>query len=89
MSDTILKEKFISDDESDVLHKLIIFNSGHIWDEVIIQLQKATGFDIIQCEQIAIIAHTKGKAVVCSGDISKLNRINSVLKEIKLITEIE
>ncbi|MFZ1323308.1 MAG: hypothetical protein WAT71_17265 [Ignavibacteria bacterium] len=89
MSDTIYKEKIISYDESEVLHKLIIFNSSHIWDDVIIQLQKGTGFDIIQCEQIAIIAHTKGKAVVCSGDIPKLNSVNSVLKEIQLVTEIE
>lgn len=89
MSETNLKEKYISDDESDVLHKLIIFNSNHIWDDVILQLIKATGFDILQCEQIAIIAHTKGKAVVCSGDIPKLNKINTVLKEINLVTEIE
>lgn len=89
MSDTDFKEKIIFDGENDVLHKLILFNSNHIWDEVILQLQKATGFDILQCEQIAVIAHTKGKAVVCSGDIPKLNGINSVLKEIKLVTEIE
>ncbi len=69
--------------------KLILFNSGHIWDEVILQLQKATGYDIVHCEQIAMIAHTKGKAVVKSGDIEELDIINNVLREIKLITSIE
>ncbi|MBS1518007.1 MAG: ATP-dependent Clp protease adaptor ClpS [Bacteroidetes bacterium] len=89
MTDTILKNKSITGDESSVLHKLILFNSNHIWDDVISQLCKATGFDMLKCEQIAVFAHTKGKALVCTGEISKLNNINSVLKEINLITEIE
>ncbi|MBK8551187.1 MAG: ATP-dependent Clp protease adaptor ClpS [Ignavibacteria bacterium] len=61
----------------------------HTWDDVILQLQKATGYDIIHCEQIAIIAHTKGKAVVKSGDIEELEIINNILREIMLITSIE
>lgn len=67
---------------------LILFNSGHYWDEVVNQLKKATGFDILQCEQIAMIAHTKGKAVVLSGDVNKLLPVDNVLKEIGLVTEI-
>jgi hypothetical protein len=76
-------------DEIPVIRKLIIYNSNHIWDEVIHQLQKATGFDLLHCEQIAIIAHTKGLATVKSGDYDELNKIDNVLKEIKLITEIK
>jgi len=82
-------EKEIHFGDSDVLHRLILFNSNHIYDDVIHQLEKATGFDIIQCEQIAIIAHTKGKATVKSGEMDELNKINMVLKEISLVTEIE
>ncbi len=67
---------------------LILFNSGHYWDEVVNQLKKATGFDILQCEQIAMIAHTKGKAVVISGDINRLLPVENVLNEIGLHTEI-
>ncbi len=81
-------EKEIHLGDTDELHRLVLFNSNHFYDDVITQLQKATGYDIIQCEQIAIIAHTKGKAVVKSGEIEELNQINSVLKEINLITEI-
>jgi len=88
MTGTITETENITTDENAVLHKLILFNSNHIWDDVIIQLSKATGYSNMQCEQIAIIAHTKGKAVVSTGDIPKLNYINSVLKEIKLVTEI-
>lgn len=74
---------------TNVSDKLILFNSGHVWDEVILQLKKATGYDIIHCEQIATIAHTKGKAVVKSGEIEELSMINNVLREIRLITSIE
>lgn len=76
-------------DTVNVLCKLVLFNSNHFWDDVICQLQKATGYDIIHCEQIATIAHTKGKAIVKSGDIEELEGINHILKEIELITTIE
>lgn len=81
--------KHIDDSEIPTLRKLILYNSSHIWEDVILQLQKATGFDIIQCEQIAIIAHTKGKAVVKSGEYEELSAIDSVLREINLVTEIQ
>lgn len=74
--------------DTDEMRRLILYNSNHFYDDVITQLQKATGYDTIQCEQIAIIAHTKGKAVVKSGEMDELNQINSVLKEINLVTEI-
>lgn len=83
------KEEILVDKDTPVLRKLILYNSNHIWDDVINQLKKATGFDMVHCEQIAVIAHTTGKAVVKSGEISELNRIDAVLKEIDLITEIQ
>lgn len=73
----------------DIPKKLLLFNSIHVWEEVIMQIHKATGFDIVHCEQIAMIAHTKGKAVVKSGDLEDLQKIDSVLKEINLVTKIE
>lgn len=69
--------------------KLILFNSSHFWDDVVKQIQKATGYDMQHCEQIAMIAHTKGKAVVMSGDVEKLFPVEIVLKEIGLQTEIQ
>ena len=87
--DTNYLKKEATDEVVCELRKLILFNSTHTWDDVILQLQKATGYDIIHCEQIAIIAHTKGKAVVKSGDIEELEIINNILREIMLITSIE
>lgn len=83
------KEKDNSDIKILELRKLILYNSSHRWDEVILQLEKATGYDMIHCEQIATIAHTKGKAVVKSGEIDELEIINNILKQISLITSIE
>jgi hypothetical protein len=71
------------------IHQLILYNSNHIWEDVILQLQKATHYDIVHCEQIATIAHIKGKAIVKTGKYEELTGINEVLKEIHLITEIK
>ena len=87
--ETVTFQKEISDNTFSGLRKLILYNSNHLWDDVINQLRKATGYDILRCEQIAIIAHTKGKAVVKSGTAEELGTINNVLREISLITEIE
>ncbi len=81
-------EHNVTDINVNVLRRLFIYNSNHFWDDVILQLQKATGFDTQQCEQIAVIAHTAGKAVVKSGEFEELKKINDVLKEINLITKI-
>ncbi len=82
-------QKETSDNTVSELRKLILYNSNHLWEDVIQQLRKATGFDIVHCEQIAVFAHTKGKAVVKSGTLEELGPVNSVLREINLITEIE
>ena len=82
-------EKEVTDNEVPVLRRLLLYNSMHFWDDVVIQLQKATGFDILHCEQIAMIAHTKGKAIVKSGNYEELKIIDNVLKEINLLTKIE
>ena len=83
------KSSETTDIDSALSRKLVLFNSNHLWDDVVNQLMKATGFDILHCEQIAIIAHTKGKAVVKSGDYDELVRIDGILKEINLVTKIE
>jgi len=82
------KEEIKINDVTTDLHQLILYNSNHLWEDVINQLQKATNFDIVHCEQIAVIAHTKGKAVVKTGTYEELIKIDNILKEIYLITEI-
>lgn len=86
---TKTSEEYELDQDAPVIRKLVLFNSQHFWDDVVKQLHKATRFDLVHCEQIAMIAHTTGKAVVKSGDHDELTKIDSVLKEISLVTEIQ
>ena len=85
---TRASEEYELDQDVPVKRKLVLYNSRHFWDDVVKQLHKATGFDLVHCEQIAMIAHTSGKAVVKSGDYDELIKIDVVLKEISLVTEI-
>jgi hypothetical protein len=78
---TTVKEVEQSDVDSgvDVTRKLELYNSAHYWDDVVRQLNKATGYDF---------SHTKGKAIIKSGEVQELKRIQSVLNEINLKTKI-
>lgn len=84
-----ISEKSNDSSGTSELRRLILYNSNHVWDDVIAQVSKATGYDPVHCEQIAMIAHTKGKAVVKSGELDELEFIDHTLKEIDLVTSIE
>ena len=86
---TKTSEEYSLDEDVPVMRQLILYNSRHFWDDVVLQLQKATGYDLLHCEQIAVIAHTKGNAVVKTGDFEELSKIDNVLKEISLVTKIK
>jgi len=70
--------------------KVILFNDDiHTFDEVIVQLQKATGCSLQRAENIAFEAHTRGKAVAYNGNFQECFKVASVLREIQLLVEIE
>jgi ATP-dependent Clp protease adaptor protein ClpS len=53
--------------------KLILYNdSKHTMIDVIDMIWIATGHDELQCEQLAVLAHTKGNVVIKEGDIDEL-----------------
>jgi ATP-dependent Clp protease adapter protein ClpS len=60
----------------------------HTIEEVIHQLIKALGCDQNTAEEITITVHNTGSAIVYEGLFEECFRINSVLAEIQLITEI-
>jgi ATP-dependent Clp protease adaptor protein ClpS len=60
----------------------------HTFDEVIHQLIKALGCDQPTAEEITITVHNTGSAVVYEGPFEECFRINAVLVEIQLVTEI-
>ncbi|MCC5914650.1 MAG: ATP-dependent Clp protease adaptor ClpS [Balneolaceae bacterium] len=70
--------------------RLILFDDDiHTFDEVINQLIKALGCSLAKAEQITMKVHNEGKATVFEGSFEECLKINSVLQEIQLITEIK
>lgn len=83
----------IEDDSKSKLQdpwKVVLFNDDiHSFEEVILQLIKATGCAQHEAEAIALEAHFKGKAVAFTGDFAKCFKVTGVLREIQLLVEIE
>ena len=89
-----LDEETLVDDTTDVRlkepWKVILYNDDiHSFDEVILQLMKATGCSDDQAARIAYEAHTKGKAVAFTGPFEKCFKVMGILRQIQLIVEIE
>lgn len=70
--------------------RVILYNDEiHTFDEVINQLIKATGCSSGKAEELAWKVHTEGKAMVFEGSFEECFRVQAVLREIQLVTEIE
>ena len=70
--------------------RVIVYNDEiHTFDEVIFQLIKATGCTEQQAERHAWTIHTEGKDCVYQGEFTECFRVQGVLREIQLVTEIE
>ena len=70
--------------------RVILFNDDiHTFDEVIVQLIKATRCTKKDAERIAWTVHTVGKAQAYEGSFEDCLRVQGVLREIQLVTEIE
>ncbi len=77
-------------DDTDLAAKVILFNDEiHTFDDVIIQLMKAINCSPQVGEKFAWEVHTRGKALVFSGDMPQCLRVSSVLEEIALHTVVE
>ncbi len=70
--------------------RLILYDDDiHTFEEVIEQLMKATGCSYSHAETLTWKVHNDGKALVHEGEFEECLRIDSVLKEIQLVTEIK
>ncbi len=70
--------------------RLILYDDDiHTFDEVINQLIKALGCSVSHAEELTLTVHNEGKATVFEGSFEECLKINSVLLEIQLITEIK
>jgi ATP-dependent Clp protease adaptor protein ClpS len=69
---------------------LILYNdSVHGFEDVIDQVMKATGYGFEKAEAITMEAHSRGRAVVITGDLNVCVKAQHVLEEISLRTSIE
>ncbi|MEX0894901.1 MAG: ATP-dependent Clp protease adaptor ClpS [Balneolaceae bacterium] len=83
-------EKTDTLEEEDTPWRLILYNDEeHTFEEVINQLIKALGCSVSKAEELTWKVHSDGKAVVFEGTFEECLKINSVLQEIELITEIK
>lgn len=69
-------------------HVLLFNDDVHTFEEVILQLMKATGCSPATAEGQAWTVHTKGKCTVFTGPFDACLAVQGVLNEIALLTEI-
>lgn len=71
-------------------YNVILFNDDdHTFDEVILQVQKATGCNLERATQITWSAHNDGQAVCFTGPLERCEVVAAKLQEIKLNVTIE
>lgn len=77
------------DSNVDTEYRVFLFNDDHhTFEEVIIQLIKATSCDFEKARGFAFEVHVKGKAMVFSGTMLHCLKVSSILEEIALHTQI-
>lgn len=70
--------------------RVILFDDDvHTFEDVIVQLMRATGCSAKQGEQHAWTVHTEGKDCVYEGEFEACFLVQSILREIQLVTEIQ
>ena len=69
-------------------HVILYNDDVHDFDEVVIQVMKATGCSIKRAAEITLQAHTSGRAGAFQGDFEACFAVQRVLREIELVTEI-
>lgn len=68
----------------------VLFNDEvHSFDEVILQLQKATGCSLEKASDITWRVHNHGKAVAYIGTKNDCEKVAAVLQQIRLTTQVE
>jgi ATP-dependent Clp protease adapter protein ClpS len=68
---------------------ILLNDDWHTFDEVIIQLIKATGCSPEKALEVALEAHNKGEAVCFTGHRERCEHVASILEEINLGVRIE
>jgi len=76
-------------EDADFPWEVILFNDEvHSCDEVVFQIQKATGVGLQEATQVMLKAHNEGLAICYCGPLDKCERVAEILREISLIVEV-
>lgn len=71
-------------------YRVVLYNDDfHGVDEVVLQLQKATGCDEHTAINITMEAHMRGRAVCYQGSREECHRVARILREIRLQVEVD
>lgn len=80
----------IDERDTDPTHRVILYDDDwHGMDEVVLQIQKATGYDLERAMEIMLEAHAKGRAICFRGARDKCHRVAGVLRQIQLQVEVD
>jgi ATP-dependent Clp protease adapter protein ClpS len=76
------------DEQVDTPWVVILYNCDcHSYEEVIFQVQRATGCTLEKAVWITHEAHVTGRAIAYSGTLEECERVARVLRDIKLQVE--
>jgi ATP-dependent Clp protease adapter protein ClpS len=79
-----------TDDKAGQPARVLLYNDDwHSFEDVIVQLVKATGCDAATAEGHAWTVHTQGRAEVFQGARGECERVAGVLREIRLHVEVD
>lgn len=69
---------------------VVLYNDDwHAFDEVVLQIQKATGKSESESHAITNEAHVRGKAIAFTGELEKCRTVAAVLRQIRLQVEVD
>lgn len=75
---------------NDTGFRVILYDDDyHSMDEVVMQIQKATGYDELRAIQIMLEAHRSGRAICFRGGRSECHRVAGILRQIRLQVEVD
>jgi len=75
--------------EKDLPWNVILYNDAHhTLQEVVFQVQKATGLSLEAAFEITMQVHTKGDAICYTGTYIESKKVAIVLREIGLTVEV-
>lgn len=86
----IRREESATGDTSGDAHRVILYNDDlHAFDDVVRQVQKATGVSTEDAFAITLQAHEAGRAACYAGSHDACVKVADILREIGLHVEID